>query len=299
MKKNFGMRSCTGVLLAIALFIVSCSKNDSTDIVDDELVGIEVISSTQLNASDEVELISEDITALAEDIYAVDEISFTQKVSFTSDFLPDCVTITTIVKDKSIEKTLDFGDGCELRNGNVLSGIILLTYSKDMEAVTKTLNVSLQNFTFNRVSIDGDASIVRTRNNDNGNPQSVAEANFNAKWPEGETMSYTANRTREWIEGYGSGFWGDNVFLISGQATYEGKLGYVFTKSTVEPLRREMSCRFIVSGILEISRNDAKASLDFGNGSCDAKGILTYPDGTTKEISLRRFRKKFPPKFPF
>jgi len=149
------------------------------------------------------------------------------------------------------------------------------------------------------VSIDGDASIVRTRNNDNGNPQSVAEANFNAKWPEGETMSYTANRTREWIEGYGSGFWGDNVFLISGQATYEGKLGYVFTKSTVEPLRREMSCRFIVSGILEISRNDAKASLDFGNGSCDAKGILTYPDGTTKEISLTRFRKKFPPEFPF
>lgn len=299
MKKNFGMRSCTGVLLAIALFIVSCSKTDSTDIVDDELVGVEVISSTELNASDEVELISEDITALAEDIYAVDEISFTQKVSFTSDFLPDCVTITTIVTDKSIEKTIDFGDGCELRDGNVLSGIILLSYSKDMEAVTQTLNVSLENFTFNRVSIEGDASIVRTRANDNGNPQSIAEASFNAKWPEGETMSYTANRTREWIEGYGSGFWGDSVFLISGQATYEGKLGTVFTKSTVEPLRREMSCRFIVSGILEISRNDAKASLDFGDGSCDATGILTYPDGTTKEISLRRFRKKFPPKFPF
>jgi len=299
MKKNFGMRSCTGVLLAIALFIVSCSKKDSTDIVDDELVGVEVISSTELNASDEVELISEDITALAEDIYAVDEISFTQKVSFRSDFLPDCVTITTIVTDKSIEKTIDFGDGCELRDGNVLSGIILLSYSKDMEAVTKTLNVSLENFTFNRVSIEGEASIGRTRVNDNGNPQSLAEADFNAEWPEGETLAYSANRTREWIEGYGSGIWEDNVFLISGQAKYEGKLGNVFTKSTIEPLRREMSCRFIVSGILEISRNDAKASLNFGDGSCDATGIFTYPDGTTKEISLRRFRKKFPPKFPF
>lgn len=299
MKKNLGVRSCTGVLLAIALFIVSCSKNDSTDIVDDELVATEVISSTELNASDEVELISEDITALAEDIYAVDEISFTDKVSFTSDFLPDCVTITTVVTDKGIEKTLDFGDGCELRNGNVLSGIILLSYSKDMEAITKTLNVSLENFTFNRVSIEGGASIVRNRANDNGNPQSVARADFDAEWPEGETMAYSANRTREWIEGYGSGIWGDNVFLISGKATYTGKLGSVFTKSTVEPLRREMSCRFIVSGILEISRSDAKVSLNFGDGSCDAIGILTYPDGTTKEVSLRRFYKKFPPKFPF
>lgn len=299
MKKNFGMRSCTGVLLAIALFIVSCSKNEPTDLVDDELVSIEVISSTELNASDEMELVSEDITALAEDIYAVDEISFTEKVTFTSDFLPDCVTITTVTTDKGIEKTIDFGDGCELRNGNVLSGIILLSYSKDMEAVTKTLNVSLENFTFNRVSIEGGARIVRNRTNDNGNPQSVAEADFDAEWPEGNTLAYSANRTREWIEGYGSGFWGDNVFLISGKATYEGKLGNVFAKSTVEPLRREMSCRFIVSGILEISRNDATASLDFGDGSCNTTGILTYPDGTTKEIFLRRFHKKFPPKFPF
>ena len=299
MKKNLGMRSCTGVLLAIALFIVSCSKNDSTDSVDDELVGVEVISVTELNASDEVELISEDITALAEDVYAVDEISFTDKASFTSDFLPECVTITTFVMDMSIEKTIDFGEGCELRNGNVLSGIILLSYSKDMEAATKTLNVSLENFTFNRVSIEGGASIVRTRTNDSGNPQSRAEAEFIAEWPEGEKMAFAANRTREWIEGYGSGFWGDNVFLISGEATYEGKLGAIFTKSNVEPLRREMSCRFIVSGILEISRNDAKANLDFGDGDCDATGILTYPDGTTEEVSLRRFQKKFPPKFPF
>ncbi len=299
MKKNFGMRSCTGVLLAIALFIVSCSKNDSADIVDDELVGIEVISATELNASDEVELISEDITALVEDIYAVDELSFTQKASFTSDFIPDCVLITTVVTDKSIEKAIDFGDGCELRNGNVLSGIIFLSYSKDMEAVTKTLNVSLENFTFNRVSIQGGASIVRKRANDKGNPQSVAEADFIAEWPEGDTMTYTANRTREWIEGYGSGFWGDNVFLISGKATYEGKLGAIFTKSTVEPLRREMSCRFIVSGILQISRNNLEASLDFGDGSCDATGILTYPDGTIEEVILKRFHKKFPPKFPF
>lgn len=299
MKKNFGLRIYTGMLLATALLIVSCSKNDSTDIVDDELVSTEVISATELNVSDEVELISEDITSLAEDIYAVDEISFTSKLPYESDFLPDCVIVTTVVTDTSIEKTIDFGNGCELRNGNFLSGIIFLSYSKDMEAATKSLSVSLENFTFNEVSVEGGASIVRTRANANGNPQSVVEADFNAEWPEGETVAYAANRTREWIEGYGSGFWGDNVFLISGMATYTGKLGNVFAKNIVQPLRREMACRFIVSGILEISRNDVKVSLDFGDGSCDAIGFMTYPDGTTEEVFLRRFHKKFPPKFPF
>lgn len=61
-------------------------------------------------------------------------------------------------------------------------------------------------------------------------------------------------------------------------------------KETITPLRRELACRFIVSGVLEISRNDATASLDFGDGSCDAVGILTYPDGSTEEIFLRRFK---------
>lgn len=298
MKKIFEMLRCTGLLLAICLIIVSCTKNESTDTVDD-LTNNEVLSVAELHSSDEVELISEEITTLAEDVYTVDEISFSSKSTFTSDYLPDCVTITTVVTDTTKEKTIDFGDGCELRNGNFLSGIIILTYSKDMEAATKTLSLSLENFTFNRVAVEGNANIVRTRANENGNPQSVAEANFDAEWPEGETVAYAANRTREWIEGYGSGFWGDNVFLISGMATYKGKLGNIFTKKSVEPLRREMACRFIVSGVVEISRNDAKISLDFGDGSCDATGVLTYPDGTTEEVLLRRFHKKFPPKFPF
>ena len=82
-------------------------------------------------------------------------------------------------------------------------------------------------------------------------------------------------------------------------ATYKGKLGNVFSKNIAVPLRREMACRFIVSGVVEISRNEIKASLDFGDGDCDATGFFTYPDGTTKEVALRRFHKKFPPKFPF
>ena len=298
MKKNLRVFNSAGILLAASMFIVSCTKSESTEVLDD-LSNNEMLSVTELTTSDEIELISEEITTLAEDIYAVDEISFFSKTEFASDYLPDCVTVTTVVTSTSKEKTIDFGDGCELRNGNVLSGVIYMAYLKDMEAATKILSLSLENFTFNSVAVEGSANIVRMRENENGNPESVAEANFDAEWPEGETIEYTANRTREWIEGYGSGFWGDNVFLISGMATYKGKLGNMFAKTIVEPLRREMACRFIVSGIVEISRNDAMASLDFGDGSCDATGILTYPDGTTEEVFLRRFHKKFPPKFPF
>ena len=286
MKKHVKRVNIVGLMMMAAMAVVSCNKEESPALVQEE----ENFDVAELKASDETELISDEIISIGEDVYSSDEISETSKSFYTSDYLPDCVTITTVITSTSKEKTIDFGEGCELPNGNILSGIIYLGYLKDMDMATKTLSLSLENFTFNGVAVEGSASIERMRANENGNPQSDAVGNFSAEWPDGATASFTGNRTREWIEGYGSGFWGDNVFLISGTKTYTGKLGNVFMKETITPLRREWACRFIVSGILEISRNEATASLDFGDGSCDALAMLTYPDGSTEEIFLRRFK---------
>ncbi|MGB5377927.1 hypothetical protein [Muriicola sp.] len=285
MKKSLKTLNYAGGMLMVAALLFSCNKEETAPVAEQESFEV-----AELKASDEAELISEEILNIAEDVYMADEVLSTSKFSYNSDFLPACVTITTVITSTTKERTIDFGEGCELPNGNTLSGIIFLSYAKDMEQAMNTLSLSLENFTFNGVAIEGGASIVRMRANENGNPQSDADANYAATWPNGDTASFTGNRTREWIEGVGTGFWGDNVYLISGKGTFTGPQGNVFVKETVTPLRRELSCRFIVSGVLNISRNDATASLDFGDGSCDAKGLLTYPDGTTEEIFLRRFK---------
>jgi hypothetical protein len=283
MKTNLKKQTWIGLLL-VGLLVTSCSNDESAEVVTEEFLSV-----TELKASDETELISEEVLGIAEDVYATDEIENTSKSNYASDYLPDCVTITTVVTSTSKEKTIDFGDGCELPNGNVLSGIIYVSYLKDMNMATKTLSLSLENFTFNGVAVEGSSSIERMRSNANGNPQSEANSNFNAEWPDGLTASFSGKRTREWIEGYGSGFWGDNVFEITGEATYTGKQENTFSKVITTPLRREAACRFIVSGVVDYSRNDKTASLDFGDGSCDAIGTLTLPDGTIKEVYLRRF----------
>ena len=285
--KSLKKMNLAGVMLMATLLFISCEKEESPEVINEE----QTFEVAELQASDESELISEEVLNIGEDVFATHQIAATAKGDYRSDYLPDCVTITTVVTSTSVEKTIDFGEGCELPNGNILSGIIFLSFEKDMELATHTLALALENFTFNSVAVEGSASIVRMRANENGNPQADASASYNATWPDGSTASFTGNRTREWIEGYGTGFWGDNVFLISGKGTFTGKMGNVFVKETISPLRRELACRFIVSGVLEISRNDLTASLDFGDGSCDAKGMLTYPNGETEEIFLRRFMK--------
>lgn len=286
MNEKFKITNGTGWLLMVLLVMGSCSNEEST--VNEEESVIEV---AQLVASDEAESISEEIATIGEDVLATEVINATGKSFYRSDYLPDCVTITKVVTDTTKETTIDFGEGCELPNGNLLSGIIFLSRSKDSDTSTATVNFSLENFSFNEVAVEGGGTLERTASNDNGNPQSDAVASYNGVWPDGSTASFEGNRTREWIEGYGSGYWADNVFLITGKGTYNGKQGNVHSREITTPLRRELSCRFIVSGVVEVSRNNATVSLDFGDGSCDAKGELTYPDGTTEEIFLRRFKK--------
>ncbi|MBC8767066.1 hypothetical protein H4O18_03585 [Arenibacter sp. BSSL-BM3] len=286
MKKRLIKMSIKGIALMVVLVMGSCDNEDSTTI--DEGSSIEVV---ELVASDEADLISEEIANIGEDVYATEEIRATSKAFFISNYLPDCVTITTVIVNGKKETDIDFGEGCELPNGNLLSGIIHLSYEKEVDMATKTISLSLENFTFNEVAVEGGASLDRKRSNDNGNPESHAVASYNGVWPDGSAASFTGDRTREWIEGYGSGFWADNVFLISAQGTYTGKTGDVYSRETISPLRRELSCRFLVSGVVEVSKNDTSVSLDFGDGTCDAKGMLTFPNGETKEIFLRRFNK--------
>ena len=290
MKKNMKSITLSSFILAFALTFIGCSENEE---ITEEIVNTsEVITATQLRYADESEQMADEIAEIAEDVYVSDELGPTFKSGYQSDFLPECVVITTTQTETTKKKTIDFGEGCELHNGNVLSGKIILSYTLDMEAASKTIALTLENFTFNAVTIDGGASILRERSNDHGNPQSTAIANYQATWPDGESASFSANRNREWIAGFGSGFWGDNVFLITGNGTFVNKAGLLFSKEITTPLRREMSCRFIVSGVLEITRDGAIANLDFGDGSCDAKGILTTPDGDSQEILLRRFFNK-------
>ncbi len=286
MKKSLKNSNLTGWLLMVLLVMGSCNNEESTNVEED--VTFEV---AELVASDEADLISEEIANIGEDVYATEEIRATSKSFFLSNFLPECVTITTVVSGDTKETNIDFGEGCEMPNGNLLSGIIHLSYAKDMDAATKTISLSLEDFTFNEVAVTGGATLVRQRSNDNGNPQSDAVASYNGVWSDGSVASFTGNRTREWVEGYGSGFWADNVFLISGKGTYTNKAGDVYSREIISSLRRELSCRFIVSGVLEVAKNDTTISLDFGDGSCDAKGMLTFPNGETKEILLRRFNK--------
>jgi hypothetical protein len=177
-------------------------------------------------------------------------------------------------------------------NDDVLVGKIIITYVNDDDAATKTVTQTFENFSFNDIVVEGENIHVRTKENENGNPQSVKTTNINLTWPDGETSTIAGTKTREFIEGAETRSWSDNVYLISGNWTHEFSNGTTYSSTITTDLRREMSCKYIVSGTVDIVSEERVGILDYGDGTCDNLATFTDSEGNVSEITLKRRCKK-------
>ena len=260
-----------------AIVFVSCN-NDTVDVS-------EPISADEAIALAEVDDVSDEINNIIDDFFVENEdgVKSSDTESKTEDLLP-CVTKTIELINTTKTITLDFGEGCELPNGNVLRGKIIMSYATDSDVHSLTITHTYENFYFNDISIEGGNTIIRVRENDNGNPQSTITFNTTLTWPDGVFASREGTKTREWIEGYDTRTFGDNVFLITGNWKATFKDGTELSANVLEPLTREMACRFIISGVLEMQKGDSAGVLDFGDGSCD--NVATFINQADEEFEI-------------
>lgn len=266
MKSNFVKTGALGLLLMTVLF-TACSKDEAVDDASNESSELTADQSRVTAQTDE----SVDGTFSILDVaYAEIEEDAGRNASLFS----DCVTITISSENDVTFVTLDFGFGCELNNGAVVSGKINMTYGP-IVAQTRTITYSFDDFVYNNKGLEGGGSIFRERTNDNGNPQSTFSKDIDVTFPSGIVAQVEGTRVREWIEGLGSGTWTDNVFSVTGNRNIEASTGFTQDAQVIEALRRETTCPYFVSGSIQITRNNGEGVLDFGSGDCDNTAILT------------------------
>jgi hypothetical protein len=271
-------------LFTAGILLTAC-QSGSNDIVSQETTT--QISATQVAVETEVDNVTDDITVIVDQAYADEEFANKSATTAATRYLPDCATVTKVITDATKDITIDFGKACELRNGNTVSGKIILNYVKDTMALTRSVEVSFDNLFVNEKHIEGGYSVLRERSNANGNPQSTHTFNIKVTWPDDSVASKNGTKIKEFIEGQDTRAWGDNVFLITGNWHFTRKDGTVHITTITTPLRRELSCRFIVSGVIAFQKDDQSAVLDYGDGTCDDLGTFTK-DGVTETIHLKR-----------
>jgi hypothetical protein len=261
--------------LMATFFFISCNKEETT-------------LATPINAADvsenaKIDLISDDVLQIVES--QSNETEFAGRGA--ENFLSDCARIITLEQvGNTWTRTVDFGDvNCSLLNGNMVRGKIIISFTNDFNASTRTISYTFDNFYHNDRHIEGNRTVVKTILA-NGHPQATINLNLTVTNLNGGVYTRVGNRVREFTEGYNTPFnVSDNVFSITGSWTTTLPSGIVHTATITTPIIKKMNCQYIVSGTVSIVRNTNTAVLDYGNGDCDANATVTI-NGVVHNITL-------------
>ena len=267
-------------LMVLGVVFTSCSNDEDTTNPTNQ-----VEDTLEVKQSAEIDQVDNILGDLIIDAYEQQEASETGRGNYTGD-IPECVTITIVAQQGYRQVTLDFGsEGC-LVNGHILKGQIIFDYTRDPEAQQITINYNLVDFYFDDKNVIGSRSILKELSNENGNPQFTHTLDVTVIWPSGVQASREGTRIREWVEGFGSGIFSDNVFEITGNWTSTFVNGNTHTYEVIVPLRREVICAYFVSGSFDVQRTNFGGIFDYGDGDCDNQATFTFNNGTEIEITL-------------
>ncbi|WP_428740976.1 hypothetical protein [Tenacibaculum sp.] len=271
-KRNVYFLSILGFLT-----LTSCDSNETSDLLNADLTTEE---SLNVVLEDDI---SSNLESVIEDDAAIGEIAAKGEASISNH--PECIlrTVEETAEGKTV--TIDFGDGCTGKRGHVFVGKIIIEYVKVEGAYSKT--VTFENFSIDENSVVGTISVSRVRENASGNPERTYSIDLTITLATGEVIIKKGEKIKEMIEGAGTVERGDDVFLISGFWESVNKLGKEAKVTITTSLRREYVCRYIVSGVVEITRGEHKHTIDFGDGSCDNVATVTDTEGNVREITLK------------
>jgi len=276
-------------LLSITFFI-SCN-NESVN----EAATSNTITADETVVNAEIDATVDDLSIIAEDQFDMQKSSAAKTNAGMKSMLPPCAIVTAVLTNDTWTRTIDFGtEGCALPNGNIVKGKIIISFSKNFTTPIRTITYKLEGFYHNDKLIEGSKTITHELKNSDLladiHPVTTHSIDVKVTFPDGKIYTRIGTRVREMVEGFATMTnWEDNVFNVWGYHITTFPNGSKYTCTIKTPLLIKMSCKmpFPVSGVVEIVKNEAKATLDYGNGDCDKLATITL-NGVSKEIVLRK-----------
>lgn len=183
--------------------------------------------------------------------------------------------------------TIKYGDddnGCLDNDGRIRKGKIIAVFNnKKWNENGATVNITLDDYYVGNIKYEGNMLLTKINNS------TLNYVVSGAKCSDGTfTIEYECNKTIEQTKGINTpDNWLDDEYKFTGTSAGVNRNGKKFTTKIVEPLIKKNSCKWIDSGIIEVTPEGlATRSFNFGNGTCDDKATVTI-NGNTYNFVLR------------
>lgn len=200
------------------------------------------------------------------------------------ELLSTCATVTHDSTAVPKVVTIDFGTAnCLCLDNRYRRGKIIVTYTGAYRDSGMTHTISFDNYYVNDYHIEGTKTVTNMGTNTSGNVWFDIDVTGTITATTGQVLTWTSSRVREWISGYNTQIWSDDVYEITGSASGTSFTGNSFTATILSPLVIALDCRWIKDGTLEFSPSGKlKRTIDYGypGGGCDKYAQVTIGNGT-------------------
>lgn len=255
------------MLVGSTIVFTSCKKDSESTAVDTS------------SASDETlaDRIYENVSNISDEAYALKS-SNLKSTETNRLFLGDCAVITLDTLAFPLTMTIDFGEeNCLCDDGHYRRGQIQVSFTGRYRAEGTVITHGFNNYFVDDNRVEGTKVVTNMGLNTDSHfvyQIEVVGVIFLANTD--DSFSWNSSRTREWVEGADTYTLWDDVYLISGNSEGVRADGETWQRITLEPLRKELGCRHIVSGIIEITPAERPIrTLDYGSGDCDNVATVT------------------------
>jgi hypothetical protein len=193
-----------------------------------------------------------------------------------------CATISIVPFDLvSFPKTIivDFGElGCVGNDGKLRKGKIQIQATGWFKDSSSVITVTLDNYFVNGFKVEGTKTITNNGKNSNNNLNfSVIVQNGKVTSPDNKVVQWESNRQIEWIAGEETMSAADDEYKITGTQSGVTAANESYTIQITVPIHIVMSCQWrIVAGKQKITSGEEEILIDYGDGTCDDKFIVTY-----------------------
>ena len=293
------------IFISLLLSLGACTENQNMPEVTIPGLTAENLIAEFQSVQDEPDLVTISTESIEEDLevaVAASRKAINKRTNWTpilrfKDRFRECVTVTESGDDFPKTITIDYGDSCVSKWGKTIKGVVTITISDKRRSAGSVYTVDYENVSIGDYSIELDKIITNEGENDEGNWVISHQITKTITTPKGVSKTHNINRSKEWIEGYDTPQYFDNVFYKTGSSEVT-RDSLVYSREIKVPIMINRSCRFPLSGVVEIDRNGIIKTIDYGEGECDNIATVTIDDvteefnlATKKYTTQNRFRK--------
>jgi len=274
-----------GVGLVLALFIAGCEQSGTgfEDLGDEVTLAEEEVANLKAAEATESDIAS---ARFGGHMLSQGMLIGGSHLFFGKAF-PNCATVSVDSDEFPKTITIEYTNGCSGRMGMGKSGTITI-HMTDTILNTDAIYTVTENLSMGRREISKTVTVTNEGTNDAGNWEISFESLSTTSFEKRDTV-YTFERDfsgmREWLTGFETPEVEDDIFMKSGNGAITVNDLLKFSKVITEPLLIDRSCRYPLSGIVEITRGDEIMTIDYGTGECDNIALVTK-DGESEEIEL-------------